>query len=189
MEREKYPFNIGKFEIVQDCDIPEQKTNTEIIGPVQLGYFKDIKSLCSALRTEIPINLSPDIFANLQLTIDKQQNVNLTALDIHPIIKEEAIKDINEITYDLVRKYGNKHGLSECPWETSLYYVLQHGTKDLNPNNLFSFISNPVNIKGKPSFINILRDFTFMEIIALPIDQCSYLFNHPSNRLVFVKNE
>lgn len=189
MEREKYPFNIGKFEIVQDCNIPEQKTYTEIIGPVQLGYFKNVKSLCTALKTKIPTNFFPDSFANLQLSINKQQSVNLTALEIYPIIKDEGIKNINEITYDIVRKYGNKHGLSECPWETSLYYVLQHGTRGLNLNNLFSFISSPVNVKGKPSFINILRDSTFMEIRTLPVDQCSYLFNHPSNRLVFVKNE
>lgn len=185
---ERYPFDIGKFEIVKDSEIPLKKPDVEDIGTIQVGYFKDVKSLCVALIKELKIHEKPlEFFADLKLTSDKLQDIHLITLPIKPIIEAVGMTDINELTYDRVRKYGKRLGLWECPWETSLYYVLQRGSKDLNVDGSFSFISEPITIKGKPSYVEVFRNSAFMGIGSTPIDKCSYPFNSPRNRLVLAK--
>lgn len=189
MERKgKYPFGIGQFEISREDVISKRKSENEDIGTVGLGYFKNVKSLCTTLEKKIPVRLVPNIL-DLSISVDKQQNFKLVALPIIPLIEAKGLKTLEELTYDFMRESGHDRGLSECPWETALYYVLQRGSQDLNLFHSLSFISEPVVIDGEPSFLSIQRDLSFMYFSSFPIKDCYGYLNDTRDRFVFTQKK
>jgi len=175
MERRKLPFNIGVFGPTKEFESSVRKPDKKDFGNIQVGYFKNIENLCSSLQEAIPVRFNSSIFTSLPLT-DGIQNLELVTFPLVPTMKAKGAKSLKEFTYDLVLKIGEENGLIKCPWETSLYYLLQRGSIDLNlfrPSLIF--VTEPFvdpNNNNKLCYPHMRRELSFMEFGTMPIENC-----------------